>query len=114
MLDDEAREEAAIHATRQVVPRRDRQEGARVVVEAYGVVEAGRLGGLLAEAPHALGAVVEPPGRAELENWIVSRERRQLAAVRALVEREQDQRQRALIAETIEQRAQRVDVLGPQ
>ena len=63
---DEAREERAVDAARDVVPRRNRQEGARVVVEADGVVEAGGFGGLLAEAPHPFRAVVEPPGRAEL------------------------------------------------
>src|SRR3546814_6292780 len=34
MLGDEAREEGAVDPARDVVPRRDRQKGARVVVEA--------------------------------------------------------------------------------
>src|SRR6186997_2239198 len=46
-------EVSAIDAPRYIMPRRDRTERARVVVEADRVVEAGGLGGQLAEAPHA-------------------------------------------------------------
>src|SRR3546814_8098950 len=83
MLGDEAREEGAVDPARDVVPRRDRQKGARVVVEADGVVEAGGLGRHLAETAHAFGAVVEPPGRAELEAGIMAGERREFARIRS-------------------------------
>src|SRR3546814_13028812 len=56
MLGGEAREEGAVDPACDVVPRRDRQKGARVVVEADGVVEAGGLGRHLAETAHAFGA----------------------------------------------------------
>src|SRR3546814_5181545 len=52
MLGDEAREEGAVDPARDVVPRRDRQKGARVVVEADGVVEAGGLGRHLRSEEH--------------------------------------------------------------
>src|SRR3546814_18272466 len=52
MLGDEACEKGAIDPPRDVVPRRDRQKGARVVVEADRVVETGGLGRHLAEAAH--------------------------------------------------------------
>ena len=55
VLGDQPREEGAVDPPGDIVPRRDRQEGAGVVVEADRVVEAGRLGGHLAEAAHALG-----------------------------------------------------------
>ena len=63
---------------------------AGVVVEAGGVVEAGRLGGALAKEAHSLGAVEEPPGRPEAQRRVVARERRELARVGRLVEREED------------------------
>src|SRR6202012_5872057 len=65
MFDDELSEQTAIGASRQIVSRRDGKEGARVVVEAHRVVEAGRFGGRLAEPAHAFGTVVEPPCGAE-------------------------------------------------
>ena len=95
MLGDQAGEERAVDPPRDVVPRGDRQEGAGVVVEADGVVEARGLGRLLAEAAHAFGAVVEPPGRAELAGRVVAGQRRQLARVGGLVEREEDDREAA-------------------
>src|SRR4051794_28043180 len=59
MLDDKLREIRAIDPAGDVVAGRNRGKGARVVVEADGVVEARRLGRELAKAPHALGAVEE-------------------------------------------------------
>jgi hypothetical protein len=112
VLDHQAREERAVDAARDVMTRRDRHEGTRVVVEADRVVEARSLGSLLAETHHAFGAVVEPPRRPELECRVVPGEWRELARVAAFVECENDDRQRRVIAEPIEQRAQRADVVG--
>src|SRR6478752_8875761 len=49
VLGDQLREIPTVDAARDVVPRRDRQERARIVVEADGVVKAGGLGGLFAK-----------------------------------------------------------------
>src|SRR5579871_144591 len=62
MLGDQSRQEGAVHAASHVVTGRNRQECPGVVVETDRVVETGRFGGLFAEAAHALGTVVEPPG----------------------------------------------------
>src|SRR5882762_10891632 len=43
MLDDQFREESAVHAPRHVVPSRNRKKGSRVVIKSYGIVEACRL-----------------------------------------------------------------------
>ena len=112
VLGDELGQKPAVDAPRHVVPCGDREIGARVVVEADGVVEAGGLRRELAEAAHAAGAVEEPPGRPEPQARIVAGERRELAAVGALVEREQDQREVRLVAEAIEQRLQRAHIVG--
>src|SRR5690348_12341598 len=74
MLGEEAREKGTVAAPREVVARRNREERACVVVEADGVVEARRLGRLLAEAAQALGTVVKPPGGTELEHGVVAGE----------------------------------------
>src|SRR3546814_18492076 len=55
MFGDEPREKGAIHPPRDIVPRGDRQESARVVVEADTIVEARGLGNALAEAAHPFG-----------------------------------------------------------
>src|SRR6266545_4467093 len=112
VLCDEPRQKAAIDAARDIVPRRDRQKRARVVVESYRVVEARGLGRLLAEAQHALRAVVEPPRRTELKYWIVARQRRKLARVDGFVEREQNHREAGIVAEAVEQRFERPDIVG--
>lgn len=62
MFGHQPREEPAIHPPRHVVTRGDGQEGARIVVETNRVVEAGCFRHLLAEAAHAFGTIVEPPG----------------------------------------------------
>src|SRR5206468_12271698 len=67
---------------------------------------------LLAEAQHALGAIVEPPRRAELEYWIMARQRGELARVDGFVEREQNHREPALVAEAVEQRLEGADIVG--
>ncbi len=55
MFGDQAAEEGAVDSAGHVVAGGNGEEGPGVVVEAYGVVEAGGLGGLLAETHHALG-----------------------------------------------------------
>jgi len=62
----------------------------RVVDEAREVVDACGLDDTVEEAVDAGRAVVEPPRAAELHRRIVARHRRELAAVRALVEREEN------------------------
>ena len=87
-------------------------EGARVVVEAGGVVQARRLDHLVEVAAHAVEAVVEPPGRAEPQRRVVAGQRGQLAGVGRLVQGEQDQRQPRVVAEGVEQRLQVARELG--
>src|SRR6266566_7980265 len=110
LVDDVARHQAAeivgIDAPRQIVPRRDRAERARVVVEAGCLVDRRRFGRPLAEAPHAFHRIVEPPRGAEAHRGVVPRKRRELAAVRRFVQREQDEREPRIVAVTLEQRAQ--------
>src|SRR3546814_10156784 len=91
MFGDEPREKGAIHPPRDIVPRGDRQESARVVVEADTIVEARGLGNALAEAAHPFGAVVEPPRRTDPKRGIMARQRRQLARIAVLVERERSE-----------------------
>jgi hypothetical protein len=88
------------------------QKGAGVVIEADGVVEPGGLRGHLAEPPHAFGAVVEPPGRAELQRRIGARKRRQFPRVAGLVQREDDDRQILLQTHGIQKRLERADIVG--
>src|SRR4051812_41270781 len=87
------REVGTVYASRNVMPRRDREEGARVIVKSDGVVETGSLRHALAIPSHALRTVVKPPCRAELQRRVVSGERRKLPAVGAFVEGEDNQRQ---------------------
>ena len=103
---DLSAEPAARAAPPQVVPRGKRGEGAGVVDEAREVVEPGRLGDPVEEPVDARRAVVEPPRAAERDRGIVACERRQLAAVRALVEREQNDGEAGVVAVRLEQRAQ--------
>src|SRR5215472_8136280 len=112
MLNDKLRQEAAIDTPSQIVTGRHRKERARVVVEAHGVVKAGRLERQLAETSQALWPVLEPPGGTESQGRVMTRKRRQLARVGALVQREDDQLQVVLIAEAIEQRLQSTDKVG--
>src|SRR5690606_28031009 len=95
----------------RVVAGRDRQERASVVVESDRVVETGRFGGLLAKAHHAFGTVVKPPGWTEFEYWVMPRQGRKLTTVRALVEREENDAEPLLVAESIQQRLERVNVV---
>ena len=109
---DQFGKETAVDPPRDIVARRDREEGAGVVVEADGVVEAGGFRGHPAEAAHAFGAIMEPPGRAKLEAGIVPGERREFAGVAAFIQREEDDRQARVIAEAVKQRLQRADIFG--
>ena len=109
---DQPRQEGAVNAPSHIMPRGNGEERARVVIEAHGVVEARRLRGLLAETHHALGTVKEPPGRPQAQAGIVAGERRQLAAEGRLIQREQNDGEVALVAKAVEQRAQRVDIIG--
>jgi hypothetical protein len=81
VLDDEPREEAAVDSPGHVVAGGNGKVGARIVVEANCIGEARRLRRNLAEAPHAIRTVEEPPGRPEPQRRIMARQRRQLAPV---------------------------------
>src|ERR1700733_11158330 len=98
MLGDPPGEERTVRAASDVMPRRYREKGARIVVETHGVVESGRLGDLLTVSAHAFGAIEEPPGRANLERRVVARKRRELARVGRLVESEDDEREARVVA----------------
>ena len=102
----------AVHAASDVVPRGNGEEGSGVVVESDGVVEAGGLGGQLAEAHHAFGAVVKPPGRSQAKAGVMPCQRRQLAAVGGFIQGKEDDGERGVVAEALQQRLQRVHVFG--
>src|SRR6185503_18295419 len=91
----------------------NREEGAGVVVETGGVVEACGFRRHLSEAAHAFRGIVEPPGRTQLEAGVMARERRQLARICTFIEREEDDREFRLVTEAIEQGLQRTDIVGP-
>src|SRR3546814_20671394 len=112
MFGDEPREKGAIHPPRDIVPRGDRQESARVVVEADTIVEARGLGNALAEAAHPFGAVVEPPRRTDPKRGLMARPRRQLARIAVLVERDEDDREAGLRSVAPEHRGERGDITG--
>src|SRR5437773_4837797 len=95
-----------VESSRQVVPSRNGAEGARVIVEAYRVVDPRGFGGLLAKPRHAFDGIVEPPGWSQTDGRIVSGERRQLARIGRLVEREQDQSKARVVAVRVEQLGQ--------
>ena len=88
------------------MPGGKRSQGARVVDEAGEVVEPGRLGDPVEEPVDARRAVVKPPRAAERDGGIVTGERRQLTAVRALVEREQNDGEAGVVSVRLEQWAQ--------
>src|SRR5581483_5842604 len=93
MLDREGGQKPAVDAPRNIMPRRDREERAGIVVESDGVVETRGLRRLLPKTQHAFGTVMEPPWGTELQHRIMTRERRELARVHGLVQREQDDRE---------------------
>src|SRR5580693_2060044 len=108
MFSDQAAEKCAIDAPRHIVPRRNREERPRVVVESDRVVEPCRFGGQLAETHHALRTVMKPPRRSEAQAGIMSGERGQFTADGGLVKHEQNDGEVLFVAEAIEQRPQRM------
>src|SRR5580698_5166973 len=87
MLRDELAKESTIYAAGYIMPRGNRQERTRIVVEPDRVVEACRLGGLLTETRHALRRIVEPPGRAQAQARVMPSQRCEFPAERRLVQR---------------------------
>jgi hypothetical protein len=83
-----------------------------VVDEPGGVVEAGRVGDRLPEAPHGVGGVEEPPRRPQVERGVTAGQRGQLPAVRVLVERVDHHPQPRIVAVLVQQRRQRVHIVG--
>ena len=65
-------QKSGIDAARDIVACRNRGKGPRIIVEAYGVVEACGFHRLLAEAFHPLDGIEEPPGRTQPQTRIVS------------------------------------------
>src|SRR3546814_536904 len=86
MFGHQLSEKAAVDAPRDIVTRGDRQESARIVVEADAVIETRGLGHLVPKPAHPFGTVVEPPGGAELQRRIMARERREFARIARLVQ----------------------------
>src|SRR4029077_8436003 len=111
VLGDLLREKAAIHAPRHIMPSRNREEGTGIIVQTNRLVEARRLGHTLAEPSHPLRAVVKPPRRPEPQARIVPPHWSQFPAVSRFIQSEKNDRQIALIAELIEQRAKRVHII---
>src|SRR5579859_5646647 len=103
VLGDEVGQECAINAPSHIVPSGNGEESPGIVVEAYGVVEAGGLRRLLAETHHAFRTVMKPPWRTEAQARIMASERSQFAADRGLVEHEEDDGEFGLGAEAVEQ-----------
>src|SRR3546814_6866889 len=83
-----------------------------IVVEPDAVVEARGLGHCPAEQAHPFGAVVEPPGGAELQRGVMARERSELARIARLVQSEEDDRVARLLAVTPAQRTQGMEIVG--
>src|SRR5262245_48520923 len=98
-----------VDASSHIVARGYRQERSRVVVEPDSVVKASTLCGVLTEAQHAFGAVMEPPGWAQLQHRVVTGQRRKLSAVCRFIEREHDHAQVALVTQAIQQWFQRAN-----
>src|SRR3546814_18237291 len=92
MFGHQLSEKAAVDAPRDIVTRGDRQESARIVVEADAVIEPRGLGHLVPKPAHPFGAVVEPPGGAELQRRIMARARREFARIARLVPGAEDER----------------------
>ena len=99
---DPTREPAARATPPEVMACRQRRERARVVDEAGQVADAGRLDDAVEETVDAERAVVEPPRTSEQDGGVVAGERGELAAVRALVQREEDQRETRVVAAGLE------------
>jgi len=78
-------EKSAIHPPGHIAARRNAQKRAGVIVKSDSVVEPCRFGDLLAEPAHAFGAIVEPPRRPELEDWVVPCQRSKFARIACLI-----------------------------
>ena len=106
-------EQVGVDAPGEVVTRGDRAEGARVVVEAGGVVDARglrRADGGSASCPRSLSW--NHQGGPRRTRGVVAGERRQLARVGRFVEREQQEAEARVVAVRVEQRLQVARVLG--
>src|SRR5258708_11726551 len=109
MVGDQLAEKSAIHATRHIVPPRNREKGSGIVVETYSIVEARRLRDVLTKTHHALRTVVKPPRRSQSQARIMPGQRSKFAAVGPVIQPGKNCPQIALITELIEQRAKSID-----
>src|SRR5258708_30160115 len=82
-----------------IMPPRDRQERARIVIETHGIVEARGFGHLLSETQHSFFAVIEPPRRTKSEAGIMPGETRHLPAESRFSQRKKNDRNSALLAQ---------------
>src|SRR5581483_5131186 len=80
--------------------------------EAREVADARRLDDAVEEAVDTERAVVEPPRASEKDGRVVAGERGELSAVRALVEREEDQGQARVVAARLEQGSETARPVG--
>ena len=112
MPSNKAAEVVCVDAARQIVSSRNRAKGARVVVEAGGVVDASRLRRLLAEADHSFDGIVEPPRRSEAHCWVVTCNRSELAGICRLVQREHHERKTRIVSVRVQERRQISRVFG--
>src|ERR1700733_11952295 len=112
MIGDQLRQERAVYSPRHIVPRRNGEKRPRIVVKTYSVVEARRLCHMLAKAHHSFWTIVKPPWRSQLQARIMSSQRCEFPTVGRFVQGKKNNGQVALIAEFIEQRAQRIHIIG--
>ena len=99
-------------ASPDIMPCRDGTEGACVVVETGGVVDACRFHDLIEVTCHAVQTVVEPPGRSEFQRGIMTRQRGEFAGIGGFIEGEEDQCEARVIAIFVQQRKQVARVFG--
>lgn len=111
VLGDTGCEEGAVTAPCHVVPRRNGEVGACVVIEADAVVEASRLGRQFPETPHAIRAIEKPPCGAQAQGRVVAGEGRQLPAVGCLIEGEENEGQPRIITQFVEQGLECVHII---
>ena len=110
MIGNEPRQKCAVDTPGHIMARRDRQIGARIVVEADRIVETGGLRGQFTEAAHTFRTIMEPPCGTKAQGRIVARQRREFPAVAGLIKGEEDKRQARIVAKCIEQRFQFLDI----
>ncbi len=109
---DEAAEEGAVNATGYVVAGGDGEEGAGIVVEAYGVVEASGFGDLFAEIASCLRGSRGTTRADRVEGRIVAGQRGEFAGEAGLVEGEEYEGEAGVVAVLVEERAEVAGVLG--